>query len=283
LLRRPAYSTIHTFEATRGCIHGCDFCVVPIAWGTRPYQKPVEEVADEIRQMGSRRVIFLDLNLIADVRHAAHLFEALIPLRIKWYGLATIQLADNAALLSLAARSGCRGLLIGFESVSKQNLKASRKGFNDPRRYAQAIQTFHRHGISLMGCFVFGMDDDTPDVFEETARFVIEARIDLPRFAILTPFPGTPLFDRLKAENRILSEDWALYDGQHVVFQPAQMSVRQLYQGTERAWKDAYSVPAIWRRLAGSRRNPLIALAANTGYRFYAHHLHDYYTCDWPT
>ena len=283
LLRRGSYSTIHTFEATRGCIHRCDFCVVPVAWGTRPYQKPVKEIVQDIRLLGSKRIVFLDLNLIADVHYATSLFEALIPLQITWYGLATLQLAYNAELLSLAARSGCRGLLIGFESVSQENLRSSHKGFNDPERYPAAIEIFHRHGISLMGCFVFGMDDDTPDVFMETARFVIEAQIDLPRFAILTPFPGTPLFDRLKAQDRLLTEDWGLYDGQHVVFEPAHMSAQQLYEGTERAWKYAYSFPSIWRRLAGSRRNPLIALAANAGYRFYANHLHNYYTCDWMT
>jgi radical SAM superfamily enzyme YgiQ (UPF0313 family) len=133
-----------------------------------------------------------------------------------------------------------------------------------------------------MGCFVFGMDHDTPDVFAETARFIVEAKIDLPRFAIVTPFPGTPLFDRLKAEGRILTEDWERYDGQHVVFQPANMSVEQLHQGTEMAWKHAYSYLSIWQRLAGSRREPLIAIAANMGYRFYAHNLQRFYTCDVP-
>jgi radical SAM superfamily enzyme YgiQ (UPF0313 family) len=283
LLRRGSYSTIHTFEATRGCVHHCDFCVVPVAWGTRPYQKPVQEIVQDIQQLGSKRIVFLDLNLIADVHYATNLFEALIPLSIKWYGLATTQLAYNAPLLSLAARSGCRGLLIGFESVSRENLRSSHKAFNDPGRYKEAIEVFHRHNISLMGCFVFGMDDDTPDVFMQTARFCIEARIDLPRFAILTPFPGTPLFERLNAEGRILTEDWGLYDGQHVVFEPLNMSVEQLYKGTENAWKHAYSFPSIWRRLAGSRRDPLIALAANTGYRFYANHLRDHYNCDWVT
>jgi radical SAM superfamily enzyme YgiQ (UPF0313 family) len=281
LLRRFSYSTIHTFEATRGCIHQCDFCVVPVAWGTRPYQKPVEEVVQDIRQLGSKRVFFLDLNLIADTRYATSLFEALIPLRVKWFGLATILLADDEELLALAVRSGCRGLLIGFESLSKGNLRSSGKGFNDARRFREIVDRFHSYKISLMGCFVFGMDYDTPDVFAETARFVVEAKIDLPRFAILTPFPGTPLFDRLKAKDRILTEDWSLYDGQHVVFQPANMSVEQLYEGTEMAWKHAYSYPSILRRLAGSRREPLIVIAANLGYRFYANHLHNYYNCDW--
>ncbi len=280
LLPRFSYSTTHTFEATRACIHRCDFCVVPTAWGTRPYQKPVEEVVADIRQLGSKRLIFLDLNLIADTHYAASLFEALIPLRVKWFGLATILLAYNEGLLSLAARSGCRGLLVGFESLSASNLRHSQKGFNDPGCYQEIIDRFHSQDIALMGCFVFGMDHDTPAVFQQTARFVIEAKIDLPRFAIVTPFPGTPLFQRLKAEGRILTEDWSLYDGQHVVFQPANMSVKGLREGTERAWKQAYSFPAIWRRLAGSRRQPLIALAANLGYRFYANNLETFYTCD---
>jgi len=164
--------------------------------------------------------------------------------------------------------------------MSQSNLRSSHKGFNDPAHYNEAVEIFHRHGISLMGCFVFGMDHDTPDVFMQTARFVLEAKIDLPRFAILTPFPGTPLFERLKTQERILTQDWGLYDGQHVVFQPAKMSVQQLYDGTEQAWKYVYSLPSIWRRLAGSRRDPLIALATNIGYRFYAHRLREFYTCD---
>lgn len=280
LLPRFSYSTPHTFEATRACIHRCDFCVVPTAWGTRPYQKPVEEVVADIRQLGSKRLIFLDLNLIADTHYAARLFEALIPLQVRWFGLATILLAYNEELLSLAARSGCRGLLVGFESLSASNLRHSQKGFNDPGCYQEIINRFHSQEIALMGCFVFGLDHDTPAVFHQTARFVVEAKIDLPRFAILTPFPGTPLFQRLEAEGRILTEDWSLYDGQHVVFQPANMSVQGLREGTERAWKQAYSFPAIWQRLSGSRRQPLIALAANLGYRFYANNLETFYTCD---
>jgi radical SAM superfamily enzyme YgiQ (UPF0313 family) len=280
LLRRFSYSTTQTFEATRGCIHHCEYCVVPTAWGTRPYQKPVQEVVEDIRQVEAKRPMFLDLNLIADPHYAADLFEALIPLRVKWFGLATVLLADDEELLPLAVRSGCRGLLVGFESLSEKNLRSFKKGFNDPGRFREVIDTFHSHNIALMGCFVFGVDHDTPEVFLETARFIVETKIDLPRLAILTPFPGTPLFQRLKAEDRILTEDWSLYDGQHVVFQPANMTVEELYDGTEMAWKYMYGIPSIWRRLAGSRREPLIALAANLGYRFYAHNLHKFYTCD---
>ena len=143
------------------------------------------------------------------------------------------------------------------------------------------VRRLHQRGIALMGCFVFGFDHDTTDTFAETAEFAIEAHIDLPRFAILTPFPGTPLFDRLKAEGRILTEDWGLYDGQHVVFRPRLMSPQELLRGTERAWKTTYSYRSIARRLWGARLQLPVAIPANLGYRFYAHRLHRYYTCDW--
>lgn len=275
------YLTTDVFEATRGCVHACDFCVVPSAWGRRPYQKPVEEVVEEIRRTGARRAIFIDLNIIADQRHAASLFEALIPLRLQWYGLATTLLARNQELLTLAARSGCRGLLIGFESISRSSLREIHKGFNSPGGIKEQVAQFHRHGIAVQGAFVFGMDHDTPDIFEKTAEMAVEARIDLPRFAVLTPFPGTPLYTRLESEGRILTKDWELYDGQHVVFQPARMSVEQLQRGIERAWRHAYSYGAMLRRLRGSPAPWPVLIGANLGYRFYARNLNRFYNCDW--
>ena len=281
LLRRGDYLTTHTFEATRACIHSCDFCVAPSAWGTKPYQRPVEEVADEIRRHWARRIIFLDLNLIADRDYAAALFEALIPLKTAWFGLATTLLGEDPALLALAVRSGCSGLLMGFESIVPDSLKSARKGFNHPEQFRALTEQLHRQRITLMACFAFGMDSDTPEVFMRTARFAVEAAIDLPRFAIVTPFPNTPLYRRLEAEGRITSHDWQLYDGQHVVFQPAQMSAAQLYAGHEQAWKHCYSAGGIARRFVHSRIQLPAWWVANLGYRFYAHHLGNFYNCDW--
>jgi radical SAM superfamily enzyme YgiQ (UPF0313 family) len=281
LLPRSRYLTDDVFEATRGCIHKCDFCVVPSAWGQKPYQKPVEEVVADIRRKGSRKLIFVDLNLIADRTYAARLFEALIPLRVQWYGLATTMLGDDPHLLALAQRSGCRGILMGLESISGENLRDSKKAFNSPDRFGSLVETLHRHGIALQGCFVFGLDHDTPEVFLETARFAVDAGIDLPRFAVVTPFPGTALFRRLEAEGRILTRNWELYDGQHVVFQPKLMSVEQLQRGVERAWRHAYSLPSMLRRLAASPSPWPVRLGTNLGYRFYAHNLHRFYNCDW--
>ena len=281
LLPGHHYLTSNVFEATRGCVHNCDFCVVPAAWGRKPFQKPVEQVAADIRQHGARKLIFVDLNLIADRAYALKLFAALVPLKLQWYGLATVLLADDSELLELASRSGCKGLLMGLESISPQNLRQNHKGFNSPEKYFQVVERLHEHGIALQGCFVFGLDHDEPDIFLKTAEFAVQAKIDLPRFAIVTPFPNTALYKRLLAENRILTKNWELYDGQHVVFRPAKLSVQELQEGTELAWKHAYSFRSIMRRIRHSPAPWPVKLGTNLGYRFYAHHLSRFYNCDW--
>ena len=281
LLPKGRYLTTNVFEATRGCVHRCDFCVVPFAWGTKPFQKPVEDVVADIRQHGARKLIFVDLNLIADRAYAARLFEALIPLKVRWFGLATTLIGRDPALLALAARSGCSGLLIGFESIVPESLAQSKKAWNDPDHYRDLVEKLHRHKITLMACFTFGMDHDMPDIFLKTARFAVEAHIDLPRFAIVTPFPNTGLYHRLESEGRILTRNWELYDAQHVVFEPRGMTPAELYAGHEAAWRHAYSAGSMARRFLGSRIQAPVWWLANFGYRFYAHHLHDFYNCDW--
>jgi radical SAM superfamily enzyme YgiQ (UPF0313 family) len=276
LLPRHRYVTDAAFEAQRGCLHDCEFCVVPAAWGRKLYQKPVGEVVADIRQSGRRRVLFVDLNMIADRRYAMELFAALVPLRIRWHGLVTVLFGDDLPLLELAARSGCRGVLMGLESVTPDGVRACKKGFNSPRRYRRIIEQLHEHGIALNGCFVFGVDTDTPDVFQRTVDFAIEAQVDLPRYAVVTPFPNTALHRRLEAEGRILSRDWQLYDAQHVVFQPARMSPEDLQRGHEWAWKRTYRLPAIAHRLRRSPMPAALAWAANLAYRRYAHRLHRY-------
>ena len=275
------FLTTAVFEATRSCAHDCEFCVAPTAWGRRPYLKPVEYVIEDIRRHGARRILFIDLNLISDRAHARKLFEAMVPLGVRWFGLSTTLIAHDPLLLELMARSGCSGLLLGFESMLPGTLRETRKGFNDPSTYLRLVRDLHDHGISVMGCFVFGLDHDTPAVFRETVAFCAEAGIDLPRFAVATPFPGTPFHRRLEAEGRILTRDWELYDAQHVVVHPARMSVEELQRGHEEAWRSAYSWRAIARRLTRSRTHIATSIPANLGYRFYARRLHSFYNCDW--
>lgn len=281
LLPRNAYMTHAVFEATRSCVHDCEFCVAPSAWGRRQIQKPVEWVVEDIRRVGAKTNLFVDLNLVADRAYAKSLFSALIPLNIHWFGLSTVLIAHDQEMMELMARSGCRGLLLGLEALSQNSLDDNNKHFNASVDYKKLIQDLHHLNIMIQGCFVFGADSDTTDVFKETVDFALETGVDLPRFAVLTPFPGTPLFRRLESEGRIISKDWDLYDVQHVVFQPKNMTVQELEQGHERAWKEVYRYKSIAERLWRSGNFRLLSLAANFGYRFYAHNLHKFYNCDW--
>lgn len=279
LLKRGKYLTTSTFEATRGCVHNCDFCVVPSAWGRRPYQKPISHVVEDIRRKGAKRIIFYDLNLIADRAYAKELFTALIPLKVKWFGLSTTLLAEDEELMDLVVKSGCSGLLIGFESITQEGLSSIKKRFNRPELYEDLLAKLHERGISVMGTFVFGMDYEEKDIFEKVLDFVHKNKIELPRYAVLTPFPGTPLFSKLDKEGRILTRDWSLYDGQHVVFQPKNFTAQELLDGHEWIWRKSYAFGSIIRRLNLQMPSLHVTLAANLGYRFYAFNLSKFYNC----
>jgi radical SAM superfamily enzyme YgiQ (UPF0313 family) len=282
LFQRRDFLTQAVFEATRSCAHDCEFCVAPTAWGRKQYQRPVEWVVEDIRRVGKRKILFVDLNLVSDIGYAKRLFQALIPLKIQWYGLSTVIIGHDHSLMELMARSGCKGLLLGLETLSAAGLRESGKCFNDSVDYRQLIGDLHRLGIAVQGCFVFGLDHDTPDVFDATVQLALDAAIDLPRYAVLTPFPGTPLFHRLDAQGRLLSRNWEEYDGQHVVFQPRQMTPQALAEGHQKAWRETYRWGHIAKRLWRAGNMKPLALSTNLGYRFYAHNLHRFYTCDMP-
>jgi radical SAM superfamily enzyme YgiQ (UPF0313 family) len=274
LLKRDRYATVNSIEATRGCPHQCDFCAVPAAWRGIYAHRPVEEVITELRTFEGRHALFIDLSPVEDVQYAKALYRAMIPLGMKWVGLATTRIAEDMELLKLAARSGCRGLLIGFESISQDTLEETRKGFHQSRNYGEVVKRLHDHGIGIQGCFVFGFDTDETSVFERTVEFVDRTRIDLPRYAVMTPFPGTGYFRRMEAEGRLLHKRWDLYDVEHVVFQPRRMSPERLQEGLEWAWRQSYSWRSIFTRLLGAPWNILpLWVSLNVGYRFYAHNL----------
>jgi radical SAM superfamily enzyme YgiQ (UPF0313 family) len=281
LFGRGRFLTQAVFEATRACGHDCEFCVAPTAWGRKQFQKPVSWVVEDIRRQGDKRILFVDLNLVSDRTYAMELFSALVPLKVRWFGLSTVLIAHDPELMQLMRRSGCRGLLLGLETITQGGVQEAGKKFNASVDYARLIDDLHELGIAIQGCFVFGLDHDTRAVFEATAEFAIDTGIDLPRFAVLTPFPGTPLHERLASQGRILTRNWELYDGQHVVFQPHHMSPEQLGAGHERAWRQVYRYRAIARRLWKAKAWEPLALAANLGYRHYAHNLHRFYNCDW--
>jgi radical SAM superfamily enzyme YgiQ (UPF0313 family) len=167
----------------------------------------------------------------------------------------------------LARRSGCLGLFIGLESLSQETLKEMGKTINRAESYREMIQRIHGYGIGIQGSFIFGNDTDTPSIFEDVVRFTEQVRLDAALFSILTPFPGTGLYRKMRAEGRILSEDWSLYDMNHVVFQPRSMSPEQLQEGLNWAYGRLYSWTSIARRLFGLRRNLQLFGPQNVGFR----------------
>jgi radical SAM superfamily enzyme YgiQ (UPF0313 family) len=271
LQKKYAYMMPNTVQATRGCRRNCEFCTVPaipFGWQTRP----VHEVVDEISRLPGRRFVFNDVNLVEDREYARELFSALIGLKKKWGALATVDLALDEELLELMARSGCVYLLLGFESLKSDGLKGMGKQFNLKVDYGEAVSRLHANGILVQGCFILGLDSDNRDVFSHVVQAVHDLRIDIPRFAIFTPYPETGAFKRLKREGRILHEYWPHYDTQHVVFQPARMSPDELDDGFKWTYRKAFSLASIARRGLKARGFP-IPLLGNIAYLRYARRL----------
>jgi radical SAM superfamily enzyme YgiQ (UPF0313 family) len=274
LLKRGRYATINSIEATRGCPHKCEFCVVPTAWHGIYAHRPIEDVIAELRTFEGRHALFIDLSPVEDVDYAKALYTAMIPLNIRWLGLATTRLAEDLELLNLAAKSGCKGVLIGFESVSQDTLNRTSKHFHAAGRYGEYVRRLHDHGIGIQACFVYGFDDEDESVFERTVEFVDRTKIDLPRYAVATPFPGTPLYKRLESQGRLLHQNWSLYDVEHVVFEPRGMTAERLQEGLQWSWEQSYSWRSFFRRLSGAPWSILpLWLSTNLGYRFFAEKL----------
>jgi radical SAM superfamily enzyme YgiQ (UPF0313 family) len=270
LLNKKKYITMNSLEAVRGCSQPCTFCAYPAAFGKTLYRRPVREIVAEIEALNSREVLFPDVNLIADRAFAVELFTAMIPLKKMWFGLVTSSIGIDDELLGLFRKSGCRGLLIGFESINQNSQKFIHKGVNKVLEYGELMKKLHDAGILVQGCFAFGGDEEDTSVFERTVEMVIKTKIDLPRYSILTPFPKTEYYRQLEAEKRIVERDWAMYDVEHCVYIPKLMTKEQLESGIEWAWRETYKYSSIFKRLAPFKTIPAVALLVNAGYRGYA-------------
>jgi radical SAM superfamily enzyme YgiQ (UPF0313 family) len=269
ILQKKNFISVNITQAVFGCPNSCDFCVTPIACQGY-HHRPVADVVREIGGMKGKYVTFVDPSPIEKVSYALELYRAMIPLGKRWLGLATTRLLDHPELMDVMHESGCKGLLIGFESLSQQSVSGIKKGFNRTKDYLRLARELHDRGIAINGCFVHGLDGDGPDCFKRTLDFVLEAGIDLPRFTVCTPFPGTDFFNKMEKSDRILSRDWSLYDAQHVVFKPVGMTVQQLEEGHRWIWDKAYTVASITKRLTRSMTFLEYAILANIGYRYYA-------------
>lgn len=266
--KTEGFVTINSVQAVFGCPNSCEFCVTPVS--CQGYQhRPIPDVLAEIASFQGKHFVFVDPSPTEDVRYAVDLYNGIAPLRKVWTGLATTRLVKHPELMDAMERGGCKGLLIGFESLSQGTCDGIRKGFNHVGNYLRLARELHDRGIAIQGCFVHGLDGDDPDCFQRTLQFVEDGAIDLPRFTICTPFPGTAYFRRLEAEGRLLTRNWALYDAQHVVFQPRGMTADQLLKGHHWIWRQAYRRRTIASRLARSRCFLRLSPMANLSYRRY--------------
>ena len=268
LQKRFGYTVADTVFATRGCKGRCDFCSVVAAefgWHTRP----VRDVINEIKHIKSKRIAFNDVNLTDDPAYAKELFREMIPLKKIWGGLASTRVAEDDELIELLQKSGCRYLLLGFESIDNQMLRGIHKGFNKFEKYSEVMRKLHAIGVIVQGCFIFGMDGEDTSIFERTLDAVNELKIDIPRYALFTPYPQSTSFRRLKAEGRILHEKWEYYDTQHVVISPDKMSPQQLDDGFKWIYQETFKLKNVLARTIGSGKNFCISSIGNLAYKLY--------------
>jgi radical SAM superfamily enzyme YgiQ (UPF0313 family) len=252
---------------TRGCPYNCNFCCVTNLFGKKIRHIPIENVVRDIQESGAREFLFLDDNIIGHPSYAKELFRAIKPLKIKWVGQASVSLlARDNELLQLAVESGCQILFFGIESVVEEQYQSMQKAMKDIEELEIALKKIKKSGILIHASMVFGFDNDTVGIFDQTVQFLIKNKVSTVSFNVLTPYPGTQIYEDFKQENRLTTNDWSYYDHNTVVFKPKNMSPYELQLGKIKARKQFYSIPSVIKRFFGNLNNPVIYFATNYGH-----------------
>lgn len=249
LIKRHLYLIPNSIVVSRGCPHTCDFCYKEAFFqgGKSFYTQTVEAALAEIDRLPGRHLYFLDDHLLGNPKFAVSLFEGMRGMGRVWQAAATVQSILQPGLLEKAVESGLRSLFVGFETLNPTNLREQHKYQNLNRDYSAAIRRLRDWGVMVNASFVFGMDEDDETVFDRTVEWAVTQGLETATFHILTPYPGTALYDRMVAQGRMLHQNWDLYDTRHGVFQPARMSIERLEAGYWRAYRQFYEWNNIWR------------------------------------
>jgi len=246
------YLPIGLIEAGRGCHFQCDFCAIQAYFDSTQTRRPIDDIVEEMKAMDKDLYFFVDDNITSRMNEAKALFRRLVDLDVRWVSQASINAAHDEEFLELLEASGCQGVLVGFETLDPDNLEQMNKQFNTMRGgYEQALANFREHDIRLYGTFILGYDKDTRQTIEEAVAFAKEHQLYMAAFNHLTPFPGTPLYERLQNEGRLLYDRWWLDDDYRynmVPFQPKKMSPEEVQRACVDARASFYSVPSIARR-----------------------------------
>jgi radical SAM superfamily enzyme YgiQ (UPF0313 family) len=267
-------------QATRGCPFTCSFCSITTFFHQHYRKRPVDQVLRDVRaakQHGTRYIAFVDDNIGVDWDYCGELWEALVPERIIWMSQCSLHIAERPAMLRLAYRSGCRLLSFGIESTNAASLDTVDKAWNRPERYREAVGAIRRHGIDVSTEMMIGLDADDDTVFERTFSFIMDNAISVPRVHILTPIPGTPLFDELRQAGRIVSQEFDRFTGGQVVYRPRHLTPAALEAGYWQLYERLFSWSSIWRRIARNRASlapymRALVLAVNLHYRRHIRH-----------
>jgi radical SAM superfamily enzyme YgiQ (UPF0313 family) len=268
LIKGKGYLFTNTIQTTRGCPFDCEFCSISSFFGRSYRTRPIPLVIEELAKLRQESVfLFLvDDNLVGNWPYAKTLFQEMASLKFKWASHAPLDFANDEELLNRASKSGCMALFVGFESLTHENLSMMGKRTSLGVSPIEAVKKFHDHGIGILASFILGYDHDTPDTFEKILNFCHQAKIDGGLFPILTPYPRTPLRERLKKEGRILTDQWDLYDMEHVTFVPKGMRPEKLQEGFEWLNSSFLSWSSIFRRLFKMNRSLQIFGPMNFGF-----------------
>jgi len=267
-----AYGVIPA-ETSRGCPYTCDFCSVPVHYGRKQRHKPVENVIHDLIEADARKVFFVDDNIMGDPNYSRELMTQLIPLKIKWVSQSTLKVIQkNPDLLILAKKSGCQGLYFGLETISDTSIRILKKNIREKQMISDTLEKVRDSGLFIYTSIIFGFDEDTESVFDESLEFFYKNKIASSSFTHLTPYPGTELFAQLQKNNRIISTNWDDYNHiwGRVVYKPVNFSPEKLYEETLRVKLESVRLGNVMGRFSANWRHPFYYLMLNYGLNYEA-------------
>lgn len=246
-------------QATRGCPVGCEWCAMNRVEGKTFRARPIEEVIKEMKSIDAKTIFFADASITINPKYTKKLFKEMKKLNKKFECFGNINVvAKDKEFLQLSKEAGVTKWYLGIESISQENIDQAGKSTNKVTDYKKAVQNIKKYGMGVTGFFIFGLDNDTPDIFDKTLQAMNDFGLDEASFSILTPYPGTPLFNRMGKEGRITNYNWTDFDEGKVNYKPLKMTEKELLAGIRRVSLEFYSIKnCLKRSVHGGRMNPI--------------------------